>query len=170
MRILVLETGGTINGILDPALPPPTTSRVIAWLGRHAPRLGLQFAAQVIAMKDSRAIDDTDRERLALAIEATGERRILVPHGTYTMPDTGMYLRRHPGAASTGKSVILVGSMVPLGEPQSDAPAALEFALEKLRERPPGVWIAMAGRLWHPDEVVKDPASGAYVARAEPGA
>lgn len=166
MRICILETGGTINGILDPAATPPANSRVLAWLEEHASRLQLDCESQLIVMKDSRAIDADDRARLAQAIEAQSARHILIPHGTYTMPETGLYLRAHLDARALEKTIILVGSLLPLGEPGSDAPAALEFAVEKLRAGPAGVWIAMGERLWHPGEVVKDAVSGRYVARS----
>lgn len=165
MELAVLETGGTINGILDPAAPPPVGSRVVAWLERHAGRLGLQIESQIVVMKDSRALDDADRQRLTAAIESTRARRILIPHGTYTMPATGVYLRRHLGAEALTRSIVLVGSMIPLGVAESDAPSALEFAVATLREEPVGVWIAMNGRIWHPADVVKDETSGDYVAR-----
>lgn len=165
MRICILETGGTINGILDPGAPPPANSRVVAWLQEHASRLQLECDSQLIVMKDSRAIDADDRTRLAAAIEAQPGQHILIPHGTYTMPETGLYLRARLGADASRKKIILVGSLVPLGEPGSDAPAALEFAVQKLRAGPAGVWIAMGERLWHPGEVVKDAVSGRYVAR-----
>ncbi len=51
------------------------------------------------------------------------------------MPETGLYLRAHLGADALRKTIILVGSLVPLGEPGSDAPGALEFAVAKLRDR-----------------------------------
>ncbi|MEQ9463007.1 MAG: asparaginase domain-containing protein [Haliea sp.] len=165
MLLGVFETGGTINGIVDPAAPPPADSRVLAWLGQQASRLHLEIDSQIVVMKDSRSLEDTDRERLAAAIETTRLQRILIPHGTYTMPATGMYLRRHLGREAQSKSIVLVGSMVPLGEAGSDAPAALEFAIETLGEGPVGVWIAMNGRIWHPAEVVKDDKTGDYVAR-----
>lgn len=168
MQLFVLETGGTINGILDPGAVAPTSSRVAAWLYRHAGRLQLQPQVQIIAMKDSRAIDDDDRQRLAAAVEAAPVQRILIPHGTYTMPETGRYLREHLSEQSLAKSVVLVGSMTPLGEPASDAPAALEFALATLREKPVGVWIAVGGRVWDPHAVVKDPATGNYVPHQRP--
>ncbi len=57
MRICILETGGTINGILDPDAPPPANSRVLAWLQEHASRLQLECDSRLIVMKDSRAID-----------------------------------------------------------------------------------------------------------------
>ena len=164
MRLAVLETGGTINGIIDPAAPPPTASRVVAWLSHHAWRLQLQVEPQILVMKDSRALEDADRETLAAAIESTPARRILIPHGTYTMPATGMYLRRHLGREVQAKSIVLVGSMIPLGETGCDAPLALEFAVATLREEPVGVWIAMNGRIWHPADVVKDDRTGQYVA------
>jgi len=164
MELAVLETGGTINGIIDPAAPAPTYSRVVAWLCHHAARLQLQIESRIVVMKDSRAMDDADRARLAAAIEATPARRILIPHGTYTMPATGVYLRRYLGAEAQAKSIVLVGSKIPLGEAGSDAPAALEFAIATLREEIVGVWIAMNGRTWHPAEVVKDLRSGDYIA------
>ena len=169
MRICVLETGGTINGILDPDAPAPVNSRVLAWLQEHASRLQLECDSRLIVMKDSRAIDDGDRARLAAAIESQPAQHILIPHGTYTMPETGGYLRARLGANALRKTIILVGSLVPLGEPGSDAPAALEFAVAKLRTGPEGVWIAMGERLWHPGEVEKDAVSGRYVARVDPG-
>jgi L-asparaginase/Glu-tRNA(Gln) amidotransferase subunit D len=80
------------------------------------------------------------------------------------MPATGVYLRRYLGAEAQAKSIVLVGSKIPLGEAGSDAPAALEFAISTLREEVVGVWIAMNGRTWHPAEVVKDRISGDYIA------
>jgi L-asparaginase len=167
MRLLVVETGGTINGILDPRDPPPQQSRVMAWLESNSERLGLQLSCNLLLMKDSRALDEADRARLVAAVEAASEDRLLIPHGTYTMPETGVYLREHLSAAARAKRVVLVGAMIPLGDADSDAPAALDFALETLRRGPRGVWIAMGGQLWHPREVTKDEKSGRYIRRVE---
>ena len=164
MRIVIVETGGTINGILDPADPPPVASRVVAWLQDQAQGLGLQPEARIVMMKDSRAINDADRAALVTAIESLQADRILIPHGTYTMPATGTYLRQHLSPRAQRGSIVLVGAMIPLGEAGSDAPAALEFAVSCLRRQPPGVWIAMQQQLWHPGEVVKDTVSGRYIA------
>ena len=163
MRIVIIETGGTINGILDPVDPPPVESRVVAWLQEQSQRLGLQLEASIVMMKDSRAIEDHDRAQLAAAIESLQADRILIPHGTYTMPATGSYLREHLSPRAQRGSIVLVGSMIPLGEADSDAPAALEFAISSLRQQPVGVWIAMQQQLWHPDKVVKDTVSGKYI-------
>jgi len=165
MQLEVIETGGTINGILDPLAPPPTASRVVYWLTRHAQRLGLDLSSRIVALKDSRALEEADRQQLCGAITDSAARRILIPHGTYTMPETGTYLRRHLSAETQARSIVLVGSQLPLGVAGSDAPAALEYAIATLREEPVGVWIAMGGRLWDPRRVIKDPVTGQYVAR-----
>ena len=54
MHVAVLETGGTINGILDPAAPAPTRSRVVDWLREHRERLHLEIDARIVVMEDSR--------------------------------------------------------------------------------------------------------------------
>ena len=162
MQFSLLETGGTINGILGPEDVPPLQSRVEAWLRSQADDLVLEFNTVHICMKDSRAVTDADRARLALEIKRQATDRILIPHGTYTMPDTGMYLRAQLGADVQQKSIVLSGSLIPLNDPESDAEASLGFALEVLRDKPAGVWIAMQGKLWDPREVTKDTATGRY--------
>lgn len=163
MQFSLLETGGTINGILGPDDVPPAQSRVEAWLQSHREELDLQFDSVHICMKDSRAVTASDRGRLALEIERQATDRILIPHGTFTMPDTGIYLRTHLDTEVLHKSIILTGSLVPLNDPESDAEASLKFALDVLRDKPAGVWIAMQGKLWDPREVTKDTATGRYI-------
>jgi L-asparaginase len=162
MHFSLLETGGTINGILGPDDVPPTESRVEAWLQLHSGDLDLQFNTVHICMKDSRAVTERDRMRLVREIRGQATDRILVPHGTYTMPDTGVYLRTHLEASALQKSIILTGSLIPLHEPGSDAAESLHFALSVLRDKPSGVWIAMQNRVWDPREVTKDEATGRY--------
>lgn len=162
MQLVLIETGGTINGILSPGQAPPP-SRVLRWLRNNRQRLDLDIGFAPVVMKDSRAIDDRDRAAVAAAIEAAPAGCVLIPHGTYTMPETGVYLLAHLSEAALEKSIVLVGSLLPLGEPGSDAPANLECALERLRRRQPGVALVMDGTLWDPREVRKDPATGNYV-------
>ena len=102
-------------------------------------------------------------------------RRILVPHGTFTMAETGMFLEAALDRGELGEqvTVVLVGSLQPLGEPGSDAEANLAVAVERLREEEPGVAegrlreeprvaLVMGGRSWAPGRVVKDPETGQF--------
>jgi len=163
--IAVLEMGGTINGILKPDDPAPTESRVLAHLEKWQDELGIMLYPTIVTMKDSRAVNNVDRRALADAIRQTTSKRILIPHGTFTMPETGEFLLDICGKDIGNKSVILVGAMIPLGQPESDGPDNILFALEQLRIAPPGIWVAMNRRLWDPRAVVKDPDTGEFKAK-----
>ena len=63
-------------------------------------------------------------------------RSILVPHGTFTMTETAEVLEKammESAKHKKEKAIVLVGSLVPLGEPTSDAPENLAVGLRWLR-------------------------------------
>jgi len=160
--IAVLEMGGTINGILSPEDPSPKESRVVKFLTERQSEFSITCSSEIVVMKDSRAVLDNDRDLLAAAIERSFGNRILVPHGTFTMPETGEYLQQALGSSIGDKCVILVGAMIPLHDEGSDASSNLEFALDNLRDAPPGIWVAMSQRLWDPKTVIKDQETGEF--------
>lgn len=162
IEIEILEMGGTINGILDPDGPIPDESRVVEFLEKFQSEFLIRCSSKIVVMKDSRVIQTEDRKALTDAIRRTFTKRILVPHGTFTMPETGRFLQKSLGEKIGEKCVVLVGAMIPLGEEDSDAPANLEFAVANLREAPLGVWIAMNRKLWNPQEVQKDQETGEF--------
>ncbi|MEM1113075.1 MAG: asparaginase domain-containing protein [Pseudomonadota bacterium] len=162
MELELLDLGGTINGLLAPDDPPPERSRVATYLSAHADRLGIRCYAGWCDMKDSRAVTDEDRERLRDEIRRSTRRHILVAHGTVTLVETARKLSASGVAERAGVSVVVVGSMIPLEEPDSDAPANLDFAIEQLHSAPAGVWVAMNGVLWPPQAVEKDTTTGEF--------
>ena len=162
----MLETGGTINGILSPDAPPPAHSRVATWLGAHAVELGIEPDVSLLFMKDSRSITDSDRDLLCDAVEACREQAILIPHGTYTMAETGRFLQSRLPPHSGDRTIVLVGALRPLGDADSDAPAALRCAVEALLAGTTGVWVTVGEGLWSPSEVDKDPVSGRFRPRS----
>ncbi len=166
MHVAVFETGGTINGILAPDAPPPQSSRVIAWLNAQAIEAGLRLDRHVVCMKDSRAVQDSDRDNLVSAVEQCRADAVIIPHGTFTMPETGRYLASRLSANALSRPIILLGSLVPLGDPDSDAESVLRFVLKALPDCSPGVQITMGERFWDPADVVKDAESGVFVATA----
>ena len=162
IEIEILEMGGTINGILEPDGPIPDESRVVEFLEKFQSELLIRCSSKIVVMKDSRVIQTEDRKILTDAIRRTFTKRILVPHGTFTMPETGRFLQKSLGEKIGEKCVVLVGAMIPLGEKESDAPANIKFAVANLRQAPPGVWVAMNRKLWNPQEVQKDPETGEF--------
>jgi L-asparaginase len=112
-------------------------------------------------MKDSRDLTKADMKLICETIENSKHTRIIIIHGTYTMPDTARYLQAN--LKSKEKTVILTGSMVPLnGFSPSDGPFSLGFAIAKSQELPRGVYVSMNGRIFSPKEVVKEIAEGRF--------
>ncbi|MEM8564752.1 MAG: asparaginase domain-containing protein [Pseudomonadota bacterium] len=163
--IAVFDTGGTINGILSESDPAPTRSLVIDHLREHSAHYAIDIiAAQQVVMKDSRILTSADRDALLNAIQISPYSRILVPHGTFTMPQTGQYLQRRLGR-NHNRCIVLVGARKPLNDPDTDAYERLAFAISSLRDGLPGVWVAMGDKLWPPSKVKKNLETGEFVAR-----
>jgi L-asparaginase len=140
---------------------------VAAHLAQHSAALGLHLvASSAVAVKDSRALTDRDREALVAAVAASAVPRLLVPHGTFTLAETGRFLQRSGGMA--GRAVALVGALVPLGDPGSDAPGNLAVAAAWLVGGGEGVVVVLGGAARDPATVDKDSATGQLVARQKP--
>ncbi|MCQ3944378.1 MAG: asparaginase [bacterium] len=111
------------------------------------------YDIESICDKDSREITQEDLEKLAKAIESSSHENMLVTHGTFTMKDTAKYL----DAKGLKKKVILTGSMVPIvGFSLSDAPFNLGYSIASFAHVDTGVYIAMNGGIFKPDEVEKN--------------
>ena len=105
-------------------------------------------------MKDSRSLTTDDRKKNVAAIDNAKEKKIIITHGTYTMPDTARYIK----ANSKRKDIIIIltGSMIPLeGFTPSDAPFNIGYALGRLNDLKAGVYVGMNGKIFNPDECIK---------------
>ena len=91
------------------------------------------------------------RELLRQRIAASPLRMALVTHGTDTMVDTGHALKGIPG-----KVIVLTGALSPYRFRQSDATFNIGCAIGALQVLPPGVYIAMSGRVFAIDRVRKN--------------
>ncbi len=70
------------------------------------------------------------------------------------MPDTARFLKAN--LKRKDQTVVLTASMIPLnGFSPSDAPFSLGYAVAKLEELEPGVYVAINGRVFSPEEVMK---------------
>ena len=149
--IRILTTGGTIDKIYFDAkstyhVGPPQVSEILAAVGVQAP-----YVVESVFSKDSLEIDDGDRALIRERVEAAGERRILITHGTDTMVKTGQALSDMPG-----KTVVLVGSLSPSRFMGSDAEFNVGYALAAVQVLLPGVYIAMNGHVFDIGNVRKN--------------
>lgn len=109
-----------------------------------------------VCEKDSRELDDKDREGFIKNIEESESDRVLVVHGTFTMEDTAKYFEKNIDRLKD-KVIVLTGSMTPLeGFWWTDAPFNLGFSVATLMSNEPGIYVAMNGKIFSPDNVIKN--------------
>ncbi len=141
----IFTTGGTIDKIyFDAKSDYEVGDPQIAELLRDA-NLTLDYRVTSLLRKDSLEMTDDDRQQIRDAIEASDAAGIVVTHGTDTMIETG---RRLQGI--TGKTIVLTGAMQPARFRSTDAIFNVASAITAAQTLPPGVYIAMNGRIFDP--------------------
>ncbi|HTP36494.1 MAG TPA: asparaginase domain-containing protein [Candidatus Acidoferrales bacterium] len=165
-RIRILATGGTFdkeyNEITGELFFKSTHTGDMLALGRCL--LPVEF--ETLMMIDSLQMTAADRESILARCRAVAERRIVITHGTDTMPETSVVLGK--GLKGSGKTVVLTGAMVPYKFGSSDGMFNLGTALAFVQTLPPGVYVAMNGRWfpWH--SVRKNKKKGIFEPTTQP--
>jgi L-asparaginase len=161
MAIRVFITGGTFDKTYDEIsgqlLFRDTHIQEMLQLGRCR----LDLAVRTLMMVDSLEMTDADRQVVLQNCRAAVEDRIVVTHGTDTMTDTARVL----GEAALAKTIVLTGAMVPYAFGSSDGLFNLGSALSFVQALPHGVYLAMNGRCFAWDDVVKNRALGIFESR-----
>ena len=150
-QLCIVTTGGTIDKIY---FDDKSDFQVGApQIGRILEELGVAFRYNVIPIirKDSLHITAEDRELLRATIAAQDEKHVLVTHGTDSMVETAKVL-----ASLTDKVIVLTGALNPARFRGSDAEFNIGTAVGAVQSLPPGVYIAMNGRIWDPAKVRKN--------------
>ena len=125
-------------------------------LGRSA----VEVEARTLMMIDSLEMSDDDRAIILHACQTSPEDRIVVTHGTDTMTVTAGVLGR--AGLGHSKTVILTGAMIPYKFGSSDGLFNLGSSLAFAQTLPHGVYVAMNGRVFNWDNVVKDKRTGEF--------
>ncbi|MFP4083942.1 MAG: asparaginase domain-containing protein [Desulfonatronovibrio sp.] len=121
-------------------------------------KCGLDVDLEIIMLKDSLFMDQRDRQKILEKCLECPQEKILITHGTDTMAQTAQVL----GPMLTGKTVVLVGAMIPFTFRDSDAVFNMGFALAAVQTLPAGVFIAMNARIFKWDNVRKNRESGVF--------
>jgi L-asparaginase len=158
-ELLVVTTGGTIDKVYfddksDFQVGEPQIGRILQELG-----MAFRFTVIPILRKDSLHINAEDRELLRAAIHAQPTRHVLVTHGSDTMVETAKVL-----ASITDKTIVLTGALNPARFRGSDAEFNIGTAVGAVQSLPPGVYIAMNGRIWDPTKVRKNVSANRFEA------
>lgn len=108
--------------------------------------------------KDSLDINDKDRKSLLINLQKWGFERYVIVHGTSKIVETAKYLERE----SKGLVVVVTGAMKPYHYCATEASFNLGCAIGYCNVLKKGVWIAMNGRLFSPNNCVKDIKTGTF--------
>ncbi len=155
--IKIFTTGGTIDKVYFDAKSeymvgaPQINSILTESLFQPA------YEVEEVLQKDSLEITDDDRKLIRSRIEADDSSQILITHGTDTMVETARALK-----GISGKVIVLVGSLNPARFKGSDAEFNIGFAMGALQSLPFGVYIAMNGRIFLPEDVRKNRAANRF--------
>jgi len=160
--ILLLATGGTIDSEWDPTKDTvvPSSTTHIEKLIRDVVKINHPLRIQTVGMLDSRDINDEFRGWLLSVIKKAPQSRILITHGTYTMPETAVYLAESIGKS---KTIVLTGSFYPPYHISTDVGFNLGYALSALQHLSEGVYVAMHGSVFEAGKCRKDVEAGRFV-------
>ena len=153
----VLTTGGTIDKVYFDAesayeVGEPQIADILRAAG-----VAVETTVETVMRKDSLEMADADRALVAERVRASAATRIIVTHGTDTMAATARTVAEALATddAGSGKTVVFVGSLTPARFKASDAEFNVGFAVAAVQTLPPGVYVAMNGRVFDPHHVRK---------------
>lgn len=148
---MIYTTGGTIDKVYfdqksEYQIGDPQASGLL-----ERANVVLDYEVESLIKKDSLDFTDEDRELIRKTVESAPLERIVITHGTDTMIDTAKLL-----ANISGKTIVMTGSMYPAQFRDSDAVFNIGSAVTAAQILEPGVYIAMNGRIFRPDQARKN--------------
>lgn len=159
MTIKVFITGGTIDNLeYDSEDKAPKNQKTIIPDLLKKSRISLDYDVEEVCFKDSKFMNDNDRELLLKKCKDCPEEKIIVTHGTITMPITAKYLGKH----RLTKTIVLLGAAIPGNKENSDALFNIGLALASVQLLPHGVYVTMNGKIFSWKNVKKNLDTGFF--------
>ena len=147
MHITFIQTGGTIDkdyprgethhgynfAIGDPAIKSVLSSSHVL------------FTHDVVEVtkKDGLDLTDGDRKKIVEVVVAAPADRVVITHGTDTIQKTAAAISKKVNE----KTIVLTGAMLPEKFSASDAKFNVGMAVGAVQNLPPGIYIALYGRV-----------------------
>jgi L-asparaginase len=159
MHLHIITTGGTIDKIYFDAKSDYHVGDPV--IGELLQRMAVdfEFTVESLMRKDSLDMNDADRALICERVAACAADHVLITHGTDSMVATARALSGLPG-----KRIMLTGALQPAAFAQSDAIFNIGCAIGGIQCCPPGVYIAMNGRVFDGNRVVKNRAKNRFEA------
>ena len=156
--IKIFVTGGTFDKDYDEKNGKlyfkDTHMSEILNLGRSKVEVNIE----TLMMIDSLDMKETDRRLIVDSCESTNEKNIIVTHGKDTMTETA----KKVGEKNLQKTIVLTGAMIPYKFGTSDGLFNIASALAYVQTLSSGVYVAMNGRVFTYDNVIKNKETGVF--------
>lgn len=157
MSVKIITTGGTIDKIYFDAksefqVGEPQVADVL-----HNSNVTMPFEVLALMRKDSLELTDDDRQLIYDTVTADECAHIVITHGTDTMAVTAAKLIGIPN-----KTIVLTGAMQPARFRMTDAVFNIASAFTAAQTLPPGVYLAMNGRIFNAGHVRKNVAENRF--------
>lgn len=151
VHIKIITTGGTIDKVYFDQksqfqIGEPSVSEIL-----EDARVSLSYDIISVLRKDSLDMTDNDRKLIYDRVVSCRQRRIVITHGTDTMIDTAKVLQQ-----TSGKIIVLTGSIQPARFRFTDAVFNVGCAITAVQLLSEGVYIAMNGKIFDPENVRKN--------------
>ena len=158
MKIKIFVTGGTFDKDYD------EIEGKLFFKETHLPemlklaRCKLRVKIDSLMMIDSLYMTDSDRKIILEKCKKTKEDKILITHGTDTMVETAKALAN----SVKNKTIVITGAIIPYKFSSSDGLFNLGSSLAFVQTLPIGVYIAMNGKYFNWDNVIKNKKTGEF--------
>ena len=159
-EVAFFACGGTIDKIYFDAKSSYSVGEPASDAIATRARVQLMPPAKSLLKKDSLEMDDADRAAVVAAVRECRLARVVISHGTDTMDMTARALAED--ADCLAKTVVLVGSFLPAVFRESDADFNVGFAAAAALCAPPGIYVAMTGKLIPAATVKKNREAGVF--------
>ncbi len=117
------------------------------------------YKIESLLRKDSLDMTEEDRQLICQGVVSSESQQIIIIHGTDGMAATAKALA---ASGVEDKTIVFVGAMQPARMRYSDAPFNLGFAVSAVQLLEPGIYLAMNGRVFSHDNVVKNVEIGKF--------
>ena len=151
MKIKFFAVGGTIDKVYFDSLSRyEVGDSNISDILQNA-RVNFDYEIASLLKKDSLDMTEQDRLIVLKAVQDDLNDKIIITHGTDTMIETAKAL-----SPIKDKVIVLTGAMEPAKFKTSDAVFNIGSAVASVQVLPTGVYLAISGRIFTPDNVRKN--------------
>ncbi len=152
MKLTIITTGGTIDKIYFDAksayqVGAPQIGDIL-----DAFNVAVEYEIVSLLRKDSLDLTDADRLRIFDAVKESDNHRFVITHGTDTMIETATALQ----PLGEKNTVLITGALNPARFLGSDATFNIGCAVSAAQTIDNGIYLAMNGRIWDPQNVRKN--------------